>query len=101
MKGPLSLSTIGKVPSCDARLIERWITAPLEEAVKRMCPFHQELEDYHRYPKEIMFRRTIDVSEALALKFRRGELWRANEAAVYDATTHVAYLKRIGIHQRY
>jgi hypothetical protein len=101
MKGPLSLSTIGKVPSGDARLIGRWITAPLEEAVKRMCPFHQELEDYHRYPKEIMFRRAIDVSEALALKFRRGELWRANEAAVYDATTHVAYLKRIGIHQRY
>jgi hypothetical protein len=66
-----------------------------------MHPFHQELEDYHRYPKEIMFQRTIGVSEALALKFRRGELWRANEAAVDDAATPVVDLKRIGIHQRY
>jgi len=100
-KGHLSPSTIGEVSRGDARLIGRWITAPLEEAIKRMCPFHQELEDYHRYPKEIMFWRTIDVSEALALKFRRRDLWRADEAAVYDAATRVTDLKGIRIHQRY
>ena len=99
-KGHPSPSTIGKCPRRCA-LVGRWITAPLEEAIKRMCPFHQELEDYHRYPKEIMFWRTIDVSGALALKFRRRDLWRADEAAVYDAATRVADLKGIRIHQRY
>ena len=100
-KGHPSPSTIGEVSRSNARLVGWWITAPLEEAIKRMCPFHQELEDYHCYPKEIMFWRTIDVSGALALKFRRRDLWRADEAVVYDAATRVADLKGIRIHQCY
>jgi hypothetical protein len=100
-KGHLSPSTIGEVSRGDARLVGRWITAPLEKPIKRMCPFHQELEDYHRYPKEIMLWHTIDVSGALALKFRRRDLWRADGAAVHDAATRVADLKGIRIHQRY
>jgi hypothetical protein len=43
-----SPSTIREVSRGDACLVGRWITAPLEKAIKRMCPFHQELEDYHR-----------------------------------------------------
>jgi hypothetical protein len=46
-----------------------------------------------------MFWRAIDVSRAPALKFRRRDLWRADEAAVYDAATRVADLKGVRIHQ--
>jgi hypothetical protein len=100
-KGHPPPSTIGEVSRGDASLIGWWITAPLEEAIKRMCPFHQELEDYHRYPKEIMLWHTIDVSGVLALKFRRRDLWRADGAAVHNAAMRVADLKGIRIHQRY
>jgi hypothetical protein len=42
-----SPSTVGEVSRGDAGLVGWWVTAPLEKAIKRMCPFHQELEDYH------------------------------------------------------
>ena len=66
-----------------------------------MRAFHQQLENEHCEPKEIVLRGAVEVREEAALQFGWSELRFADRAAVHYAVLGLTDLKGIGIYQRH
>jgi hypothetical protein len=63
--------------------------------------FHQQLENEHCQPKEIMLRSAIEVREEATLQFVWSILLFADRAAVYYPILGLTDLKGIGVYQRH
>jgi hypothetical protein len=63
--------------------------------------FHQQLENEHGEPKEIVLRGAVELCEEAALQFGWSKLWFADRAAVHCPILGLTDLKGIGVYQRH
>jgi hypothetical protein len=85
----------------DTHLIGWGIARPQKDAGKRMCTFHQQLENEHCQPKEVVLRSPVKAGEKTALQFGWRKLRFADRATVHRPIMGFVDLKGIGVHQRH
>jgi hypothetical protein len=84
----------------NAGLIGRRVAMSKKDPRKGVRAFHQQLENEHCEPKEIVLRGAVEVREEAALQFGWSKLRFADRAAVYYPILGLTDLKGIGVYQR-